>query len=414
MNTNKRRKFGWLVRLAVLVIVIIIGYRLFSKYGFKKTTEAQYQTESVQRGSLVATVTGSGQVSSANNTPIVTQVSGKITKLFVKNGDTVKVGQSIATLELDQSSYQKYIQQLSSYQNAKNSLASAQTNELTLRSSMITAQQNFLKNVVNKGKASDDAIYRQLNSEKKAAEEKYYLQQDVINQSNLSLTSAWLSLQNVSPTINAPISGTITGLSLEVGSVIPAQAVSSSSQNLSQNIANITTSNFPVVSVALTEIDIPKVKVGNKATLAFDAFPDKTFTGQVFSINTTGSVSSGVTTYPTTIILDIESPEIYANMSAAANIIIDSKDNVLYVPTSAVQTQNDETVVRTLTDGKLTYIPVVTGLASDTSTEIVSGLNEGDEVITSVISSTSGNSSTGTSIFNLRGGFGGTGRNAGH
>jgi HlyD family secretion protein len=243
----------------------------------------------------------------------------------------------------------------------------------------------------------------------KVAEEKYARQGEVISQAQISLSSSSMSLKNYSPKIYAPISGVITGVIYQEGSVIPAQAVSSSTQTLSQNIASIVTSNIPVVEIGLTEIDIPKVKIGAKATLIFDAFPDKTFTGMVSSIDTSGSVSSGVTTYPITITLDTENTELYANMSATANILVESKDDVLYVPVGAVQTQNGESYIRKMINGEVQNVTVETGISSDSDIEIVSGLNEGDEVVTAVISaaSTSGSSS---SPFGIRtGGMGGGG-----
>ena len=242
---------------------------------------------------------------------------------------------------------------------------------------MLTAQDAFVKGALNKNKDPDSLVYKQLEYAKKNAEDKYNQQENVINQAELSLASASLSLQNYSPTIYAPISGTITGLSLQEGSVIPAQAVSSGTQTLSQNIAVITTSKFPIVTIGLSEIDIPKVKVDSKATVIFDAFPDETFTGKVFAINTTGSISSGVTTYPTTINLDTENTNIFANMSATASIITDTKDDVLYVPVAAVQDQNGKSVVRVLKNGQPRYVPVKTGISSDTYIEIISGVNEG-------------------------------------
>jgi macrolide-specific efflux system membrane fusion protein len=164
------------------------------------------------------------------------------------------------------------------------------------------------------------------------------------------------------------------------------------------------------VSVNLTEIDIPKVEIGAKATVTFDAFPDKTFTGKVFSINTTGTSNSGVTSYPTTIILDTENPKIYANMSANASIIITSKNDVVYVPSSAIVQQNGATAVRKLINGQLQYLEVELGLATDSGTEIISGLNEGDEVVTAVVTPSSSSSSSTSSPFGIRtGGMGGGG-----
>lgn len=405
---SKLRKHKKLIAMGV-VVALGLGYLVYTRLGAKSTQKPTYQTAAVERGTLVETVSASGTVTTANNTPVVTQVTGKITTLFVKNGDTVKAGQKLATVELDQASNQKYIQQLASYQTAVNSLASAKN---TLRQNAVdarTADDAFIKGALDKNKSKDGLTYDQLYTAKRVAEERFQIQQKVVDSSQLSLNSAAMTLQNYSPTIYAPISGVITGLSLREGSVIPAQAVSSSTNTLSQNIAYITTSSLPIVSVSLTEIDIPKVEIGAKATLTFDAFPDKTFTGKVFSINTTGAISSGVTSYPTTIILDTENPKIYANMSATANLIITSKDNVLYVPSAAVVSQNNETVVRRLVNGQVEYIAVVTGISSDSGVELVSGdVSEGDEVVTSVVTAGASSNSTSSSPFGIRtGGMGG-------
>ena len=103
--------------------------------------------------------------------------------------------------------------------------------------------------------------------------------------------------------------------------------------------------------------------------------------------------------------------EIYPNMSATANIITATKNDVLLVPTAAVQTQNDQTYVRVLKNGKIQQVDVETDLSSSTQIEITSGLSEGDNVITSTVSSTTSGSSTSTSPFSSfgRGGFGGGG-----
>ena len=133
--------------------------------------------------------------------------------------------------------------------------------------------------------------------------------------------------------------------------------------------------------MGLTQVDTPKVKVGNKVTVAFDAFPGKTFTGKVISIDTIGNVASGVTSYPAYIKLDSEIPEIFSNMTASANIISQIKDNVLLVPTNAVQSQNGTSIVRVMKSGQIQEVEVETGLSSGTQYEIVSGLKEGDTIL---------------------------------
>jgi HlyD family secretion protein len=294
-------------------------------------------------------------------------------------------------------------------------LESAKTQLVSLRSAKLTADNNFLKGAIEKNKDKDSVTYQTLNDAAKVADQNYSHQEDVIAQSQLQLTNSALSLQQLSPTVSAPISGTISGLALQEGSVIPAQAISSGSSNqvISQNIANITTSAVPIIAADLSEVDIPKVQVGNKATLTFDAFPDKTFTGKVFSINTTGTVSSGVTSYLVTVTLDTENSLLYPNMSAAVNIIVNVKDNVLSVPLAAVQTQNGQQYVRVLKNGVVENVNVTTGISSDTNIEISSGLNEGDAVVTSVVASGSTTSPTTASPFGiLRGGAGGGGARA--
>jgi len=133
--------------------------------------------------------------------------------------------------------------------------------------------------------------------------------------------------------------------------------------------------------------------------LTFDSITNATFTGKVAGINKLGAVSSGVTSYPATIEFDSSSDKILPNMSVSASIITNIKDDVIMVPSGAVQTQESQTVVRELKNGQLTFVPVTIGETSGTQTEIVSGVNEGDEVVTSVISASSSTSSTSTSPF---------------
>jgi multidrug efflux pump subunit AcrA (membrane-fusion protein) len=97
-------------------------------------------------------------------------------------------------------------------------------------------------------------------------------------------------------------------------------------------------------------------------------------------------VNSGVCSYPVTLQFDTPSDESLPNMAANASIITDSKDNVLLLPVNAVKTVRGETVVTVLRNGEENQLPVVAGLSSDTRVEIVSGLQEGDEVVVGTLS----------------------------
>lgn len=390
-----------------LGVVIVLGIFLIvrSKSG---STAPTYRTATVTRGTIVVSVTGSGDVSTANNVEVVTQTSGVVKKIYVKNGDGVKVGEKIADIELDQEGQLRYQDALSSYQNAKNTLDGANATLFSLQSAMFNANQKFINGAVAQNLDPGTPTYIQQNADWLASEANYKRQLNVISQAQTSVNSAWIALQQSAPALYAPLSGTLTGFSLQVGSVITAQTTSSGT-NSSQKIANVTTNAVPTISVNLTQIDVPKVSVGDKSTVILDSYPDKTFTGKVVSIDTVGTVSSGVTVYPTVIALDETDPNIFPNMSATANIITDSKPDVLMVPSAAIQTSNSQTTVRELVNGKLVSVPVEIGLISDTDTEITSGLNEGDTVVTAVIQSTTTTSSSGTSVFSAlnRGGGGG-------
>ena len=409
----------WFKILAVIVFIGIIGGITYFFLGTKKST-TQYQTGTVEKGTLVVAVTGSGTVSSANNTNITTQATGVVTKLYVKDGDKVKSGDKIMEIDLDLDGKQTETQALASYQSAKNNYDSAQANMYSLQSAMFTNWDTFMKIAQNGTyqyeNGSPNNINRSLpefhiaNDNWLAAEAKYKIQSNVVSQAQTSLSSAWSAYQKASSTVYAPISGTVSGLALQIGSVINSNASSQSSNVSNTKIANVKTDATPIVSISLTEIDVPKISIGDKATVMLDAYPDKTFTGKVVSIDTVGSVTSGVSTYPTVIKLDTDTTTILPNMAVSVNIITDTKHDILIVPSSSVQQNQDGTsYVQVMKNGALTDALVETGLSSDTQIEILSGLSEGDTVVTATIQ-TATTSTTSTSPFSS---FGGASRSGG-
>lgn len=389
-------KSSILTKIIILTIFFLLGWFSVPKFLASKTKQPQYQTTQAEKGTLMVVVTASGQVSAANSAEVNTQASGVVNKVYVENGQRVKVGDKIAEIDLDLVGRQRSSQAWASYQNTKNSLATAKINYYILQSDLLTnwktymdlAQSSMYQNSDSSPNTTNRQLpqYMSINDQWLSAEAKYKNQENVVAQLQTSLSSAWLSYQQTSSTIYAPISGTVTGLSLQIGSVLTSQSNTSGTAT-AQKIASIQTDAPPIIKVNLTQIDTPKVKIGNKATLTFDAFPGKTFTGKVVSIDTIGTISSGVTTYPTVIKLDTEVPDIFSNMTASANIITQIKDNVLLVPSGAVQTQNGQSTVRVMKNGKIEQVNVETGLSSNTQTEIVSGISEGNMIVTSTISS---------------------------
>lgn len=400
----------------IIVGLVLIGVSWFGyqQYTASAIAPVKYNTEKATKGNIVVSISGSGTVSTANNASVNTKSSGVVTKIYVKDGDTVKTGDKIADIELDLEGRQTYSQAWSSYQSAQNNLASTKANLLTTQATMFSDwdKQRILS--TNSTYENSDGTphndnrnlpeYRIVDNTWLASEAKYKIAQNAVTQAETALNTAWYSYQQASPTIIAPINGKVSGLSIQIGSILASNASSSSSNQSNNKIASIKTDALPIVSVDLTEIDILKVKIGNKATIKIDAMPNDTFTGKIVSIDTVGSKTSGVVNYPVVIQLDLNSQYLFPNMNASASIITNTKNNVLLVPVGAIISQDDQTYARVMKNGKMTNVPVEIGISSDTQTEIVSGIIEGTEVVSSVTSSTNTKTTTATSPFSIMGG----------
>lgn len=177
--------------------------------------------------------------------------------------------------------------------------------------------------------------------------------------------------------VRAPFAGTIAALPLNVGS----QAAAGTS------VATLL-ADQQVADISLNEVDVAKIKIGQKATLAFDAIDGLTITGEVSSIDLIGTVAQGVVSYNVKIVFDTQDSRIKSGMSVAAAVITNFKPDILTVANEAIKTQGAVTYVQVLTNNQPVRTPVATGLANDTDTEIVSGLNEGDQVVTQTITAT--------------------------
>jgi multidrug efflux pump subunit AcrA (membrane-fusion protein) len=411
--STKRRK---IIALIIVLVLAFFGWRMFGGQKAKTT----YQTAEVTKGTLVVSLTEAGSVSVSNKVSVVTQASGIVNRVYVKSGEAVNAGDKIAEVTLDMAGQQRQSQAYASLLSAQNSLQSANTQLYSLQSQLFVANQKFVNDRGVNNPTIDqknDPVYIEENATWLAAEAAYKNQANVIAQSQANLNNASFTYQLTSGTITAPTAGEISDLMITEGMQIgSSNTTSGSSTNTSnQAVASIKTGNSTAVTVSIAEVDASKVKVGQKATITFDAIPDNTYTGKVMGINTSGSVSSGVTTYPAVIQLDdVSNSNILPNMSATANIISKVKDNVLLVPSSAVSTVGTTSSVKVLKNGQVSSVTVETGDSSDSMTEITSGLTEGQTVVTSTISTSTTSSTSpfnsGLRIGSFGGGAGGTTR----
>jgi macrolide-specific efflux system membrane fusion protein len=395
-------KLSLFAKLFLLLIVVGLIWFTYSKVKANQAVKPQYQTAQVEKGTLVSFLSTSGQVAATNSRTVTTTASGVVKTIFVKEGQKVSVGSSILSIDLDLNGRQQFQSASSSYQSAQNSLKSAQDKIYSLQSTLVNAQNIFNNQWANQ--SPDDPTYIQKHNDLLSAQSAYDSQQNVIKQVRTSLESSRLSYQMASNIVYAPISGTVSAISLTSGMILNPTSNSSNSSNIENKIAIVKTGATPAITVDLTEIDVPKIKPGDKATITLSALPNKTFTGKIIAIDTTGIISSGVVNYPTTIQLDSDAPELLPNMSATADIITGIKDNVLLVPLAAVQSSNGQLTVRIMKNGQVTSVPVEVGSSNDTQTEIISGLNEGDTVVTAITNSGSQTNTQTTSPFSSLGG----------
>lgn len=409
-------KLGLIKKVALIIFVVGIlwfGVKPLITQGQEQKIE--YQTAVAEKGTLISSVTATGTVSSGSSSDIVSDATGIVKEVSVQNGDVVSAGDPIALITLDQNSLQLQTQAYANYLSAQNAVNTAKSKMNSLQAALFQANQTFVNGAGTENPITDDPQYIIQKANWQQAEADYNNQANVIAQAEAALASASLSYAQLSSTITAPISGVVSNLTITPGlSLTNVASDSTNESNAGQSIGAITLEDgTPQAAVNLPEIDIVTVEVGQKVTLTLDAFPDKTFTGKVSAINTTGSTSSGVTSYPVTITFDTDVKNMYPNMAVSATLITDIKNDVLLVPSGAVQTTDGTSTVRVMKNGQVTSVPVEVGDSNDTQTEIISGITEGETVVTGQIGGTTNASptsqgSTGASPFG-NSGFGGGG-----
>lgn len=404
------KKTNIFIKLIVILIVGGVLYFGYNNFYVSNSTTPTYQTSIAEKGTLVSTITSSGTITQGSSLSITSQATGVVSKVYVKNGDQVVQGQTIAEITPDLNSQQNQAAAWASYVSASNNLKNAENNVRNSQASLdktlddIHLFQYGNGGFSNVGSANETMEQREARTSKEVALNNA---QNSLNSAKSQINSAWLSYQQTSTTITAPLSGTVSGMTISEGSAISGSTSGTSNTPSSQTLGTVVLPNGKLqATVNLTEIDVTRVKEGQKVTLTMDAFKDKTFTGQVLGINTNGSVSSGVTTYPTVIQFDSTIDGAYPNMAVNATIITSVKDNVVIVPSAAVTTTNGVSTVRILRNGQPETVNVEIGNSNDTQTEIVSGISEGDEVVTGTSGGSTPSTGTSTSPF---GGFGGRG-----
>jgi HlyD family secretion protein len=188
------------------------------------------------------------------------------------------------------------------------------------------------------------------------------------DQANIAALQATVNMAS----LTAPFSGVVTESNNLVGDLVTAGTTSFRIDDLSRLL----------VDVEIPEVDINSVKLGQTATLTFDAVANKEYSAKVIKMDTVGTPSNGVVNFTVTLqVLDADD-QVKPGMTAAVNITVTQLKNVLTVPNRAVRTVNNQRVIYLLKNGLAVSVPVELGSSSDTSSVILSGdVKAGDIVI---------------------------------
>lgn len=226
------------------------------------------------------------------------------------------------------------------------------------------------------------------------------VQKNGVDQRRSTLQSAQDRLADARETLNdytvrAPFGGVIVGVEAKLATQASA----------STKLATVITQEKMVV-LPLNEVDIAKIKVGQKATISFDALTDLTIAGTVVEVDALGTTSQGVVTYNVKVAFDTDDEQIKPGMSASVSIATDVRPNVLVVPNAAIRNGSVQTLPNekepspeAQSNGIPSSTPpesvaIETGLANDQSTEIISGLSEGAWIIVRTVTPSASTAAT--------------------
>jgi HlyD family secretion protein len=364
----------------------------------------EVRLEKVQKRDLVAYVTASGQVQPHTKVDVASDVSGRIVKLSVKEGDMVTKGQFL--LQIDPATYQAEVQRgAAAVASARADLARAKAN--------LEQSQNAYRRSSEIVKANPALIsaeqIEQLKTTVDVNNALYQAAEHVVDQMNAALQNSQSSLAKT--TILAPMSGRVTRLAVQQGET----AVPGTFNKDAALLLTISDMSVLETKVKVDETDVARLHVGDTAQVLIDAFPDTTFRGKVTEIahsavaagtTTTGSSDQAVD-YEVRVQLLDPPVDTRPDFSATAKIVWDSRKNVLSIPIIALTVREHEAnenrdsaavilgkkatkdiaqkdvegVFVVGPDRRVMFRPVKVGIPGEEYFEVLSGLREGETVV---------------------------------
>ena len=374
--------------LIILLILGVGGYFIYDNFFKVKDEKVEFITKKAKKGSFSKKVDATGEIFATELIDVGAQVSGQIKKLYVKLGDQVKKGDMIASIDssTQQNSIDNKEAQLAIYkaqlESAKVALNIAKTQfdrENALFAKNATSKQEFesAKNTFS----ANSAKIKELEAQ--------------IKQTNIELSTAKINLGYTK--ITAPRDGTVVSVQVEEGQTVNANQTT-------PTIVNIADLSHVKMKMQIAEGDITKIKVGTPVEYSILSEPTKKFQTTVSSIDpglttlsdgsygssssnkssySSSSSSSSAVYYYAQSIVDNKDGILRIGMTTQNELLIANVEGAIIVPSIGIKKDENGTFVYVLKDGKPVKTAVKTGIKDNLDTQIISGINEGDEIITS-------------------------------
>ncbi|MEQ1692376.1 MAG: efflux RND transporter periplasmic adaptor subunit, partial [Gemmatimonas sp.] len=362
----------------------------------------EVRTEAVETRDLAASVTASGQIQPQTKVDVSADVTGKIVRLSVKEGDMVKKGQFLLQIDPEQVT--------AALQRAEAGLASTRAQAAQARANLIQSQRNFERSENIKKQSptlvSDDQL-EQLRTQAEVNKAQFEAATFGVEQAVASVRDAKQALSRT--TIIAPMSGKVTRLNVEEGET----AIMGTLNRADATLLTISDMSVLETTVKVDETDVARISVGDSALIQIDAFPDTTFVGKVVEISnsavTRAAAASGDQAIDYEVRVRLLNPpqDTRPDFSATAKIVTASRIKALSIPIIALTVRENEklpnadtavTVGRSQpakevgkrdvegvfvvgTDNKVSFRTVKVGIAGERHFEVLEGLKAGETIV---------------------------------
>ncbi len=407
---------AFLKKNRTILIVLLIAVVAASAFLYVRSTKAEatteFQTASIERGNLTATIGATGTVRAKQSAVLIWQAAGTVENVHVKAGDAVQANEELAALAKTSLPQSIILAQadLVTAQKSLDELMSSNTAQAEAVIALRDAQEAFTKadnwrNELEHNKIDvKEIVYKKIRNRTIPVLKEYraYASEETKAKADEDLALAKAKLADAQRNYDLLKDGNTTEIVAAQARIDAAQATINLARIIAPFAATVTES-YPLpgdqvsagatafrlddltslfVDVEVSEVDINSVKVGQPVTLTFDAILGQEYHGEVVEVAQAGTVTSGVVNFKVTVELTDASAEVRPGMTAAVNIVVEEMKDVVLVPNRSVRLVDGERVVYLLVNGEAVKKEIRLGSSSDTMSVVAVGdIKEGDLVI---------------------------------